>query len=117
MPASLCMPAHGAILTPCVGACSPSEAWDAFVRARVGHSVWQQDAPALIASPELMCRIGGSIYPWKEAAAHLVGTLAFGPMLQGECLGKGVPVAMSLRKDSSAPVSASSKVCPSRIHM
>ncbi|KAK9789056.1 hypothetical protein WJX73_007244 [Symbiochloris irregularis] len=90
---------------------SPSEAWDAFARARVSQARWQKEAATLIASPHLYCRMGNTAYPWTEAAPHLVGALAFGPRWRQKThgLGKGVPLAPPPRRENSAPAGSSGK--------
>ena len=90
--------------------CSPAEAWDVFVRARVSQAQWEKHAADLMASADLMCRIGGALYPWGEAASHLEGSVAFGTSWQGACLGQGVPVALPPRRENSASAAVGSKV-------
>ena len=63
-------------LTCCV--CSPQEAWQAFEAARIDRAQFQEAGAALVASPELVCRLDGLLVPWQQAAPALLGALAFG---------------------------------------
>ena len=66
------------MLTLTCTVCSPQEAWQAFEAARISRAQFQEAGPALVASPELVCRLGGLLVPWQQAAPALLGALAFG---------------------------------------
>lgn len=71
-------------------ACSPQEAWVAFEAGRINRAQYEAQGLELVDSPELVCRLGKRLLPWRLAAPVLLGMAAFGCQL--EALDAGVPV-------------------------
>eukprot|EP00884_Botryococcus_braunii_P022894 jgi/Botrbrau1/9289/Bobra.0111s0014.1 len=57
---------------------SPEEAAEVFEANLVRSEEFAATAPQMLSSTDLVCRVGGLLYPWRTAAPLVLGTLAFG---------------------------------------
>lgn len=56
----------------------PADVHQLFEAHKVSPAQFAEKGAALLADDTLICRVGGSLYPWSVAAPLLVGMLAFG---------------------------------------
>ncbi|WIA29421.1 hypothetical protein OEZ86_011924 [Tetradesmus obliquus] len=54
------------------------EAQQVFETQRLSAEAWEERGVSLVAHPDLVVKIGGSLYSWQVAAPMVVGMLAFG---------------------------------------
>ncbi|KAK9812760.1 hypothetical protein WJX72_003248 [[Myrmecia] bisecta] len=75
---------------------SPQEALDTFEAHKVGEQRYAEAANDIIASPELVCRIGRRLFPFREALPMVLGVLAFGGQWDTVLTGTaGLPMAVA----------------------
>lgn len=58
--------------------CSPEEAAQIFEAHLITSKDFAASAPQMLSSSDLVCRVGGFLYPWRTAAPLVLGALAFG---------------------------------------
>ena len=68
--------------------CRPDEARDAFDSGIVPAERFRSDGAAIVRSPNLLCRVGGSVYRWRRAVPALVGRVVY-PLMPWRRLFRG----------------------------